>query len=62
MAEKRKKTSKTSNEERTPKTRLSAADVEHYRQLLMQKREAVFADWLQELRRTSQVTVDQDSL
>ena len=31
-------------------------------QLLMQKREAVFADWLQELRRTSQVTVDQDSL
>ena len=44
MAEKRKKTSKTSNEERTPKTRLSAADVEHYRQLLMQKRREILSN------------------
>lgn len=31
-------------------------------QLLSQKRAAVLADWLQELRRTAKVTVDQDSL
>lgn len=31
-------------------------------QLLLQKRAAIFADWLLELRRTAKVTVDQDSL
>jgi parvulin-like peptidyl-prolyl isomerase len=31
-------------------------------QLLASKREAVFADWLQQLRQTAKVTVDQDSL
>jgi parvulin-like peptidyl-prolyl isomerase len=31
-------------------------------QYLMQKREAVFADWLRQVRRTAKVTVDQDSL
>jgi parvulin-like peptidyl-prolyl isomerase len=33
-----------------------------FAQLLLQKRAAVFADWLLELRRTAKVTVDQDSL
>jgi len=38
-------------------------DKEAFRnQLLLQKRAAVFADWLLELRRTAKVTVDQDSL
>ena len=38
-------------------------DKEAFRsQLLFQKRAAVFADWLLELRRTTKVTVDQDSL
>ncbi len=38
-------------------------DKEAFRtQLLFQKRAAVFADWLLELRRTAKVTVDQDSL
>jgi parvulin-like peptidyl-prolyl isomerase len=38
-------------------------DKEAFRsQLLMQKRAAVFNDWLLELRRTAKVTVDQDSL
>lgn len=41
----------------------SNKDKEAFRsQLLMQKRAAVFADWLLELRRTAKVTVDQDSL
>ena len=38
-------------------------DKEAFRsQLLLQKRSAVFADWLLELRRTAQVSIDQDSL
>jgi parvulin-like peptidyl-prolyl isomerase len=38
-------------------------DKEAFRgQLLVQKRAAVFTDWLSELRRTAKVTLDQDSL
>ena len=44
MAEKRKKTLKTNNEEPTPKTRLSPADLEHYRQLLQQKRREIMGN------------------
>ncbi len=44
MAEKRKKTSKTEIQERTPKTRLSSADVQHYRGLLLQKRREILGN------------------
>ena len=47
MAEKRKKTSKTKTEvqERTVvKTRLSAADLQHYRDLLLQKRREILGN------------------
>jgi len=44
VAEKRKKTLKTNNEEPTPKTRLSPADLEHYRQLLQQKRREIMGN------------------
>jgi DnaK suppressor protein len=44
VAEKRKKTSKTNDEAHTPKTRLSAADLEHYRQLLLQKRKEILGN------------------
>ena len=41
----------------------NSKDKEPFRnQLLLQKRAAVFADWLQELRRQAKVTIDQDSL
>jgi len=41
VAEKRKKTPKAEVEERTPKTRLSTADLQHYRELLLQKRREI---------------------
>ena len=44
MAEKRKKTSKTEIQERTPKTRLSSADLQHYRGLLLQKRREILGN------------------
>jgi DnaK suppressor protein len=43
VAEKRKKTSKKSNKERTPKARLSPADIEHFRQLLVRKRREILS-------------------
>ncbi len=44
MAEKRKKTPKANDEAQTQKTRLSAADLEHYRQLLLQKRREILGN------------------
>ncbi len=44
MAEKRKKTSKTNVEEQTPKTRLSSADLQHFRVLLLQKRREILGN------------------
>ena len=44
MAEKRKKTPKTEVEERTPKTRLSSADLQHFRELLLQKRREILGN------------------
>jgi DnaK suppressor protein len=44
VAEKRKKTPKTEVEERTPKTRLSSADLQHYRELLLQKRREILGN------------------
>jgi RNA polymerase-binding protein DksA len=44
VAEKRKKTVKTSNEEPTPKTRVSATDLEHFKQLLLQKRREILSN------------------
>jgi RNA polymerase-binding protein DksA len=44
VAEKRKKTPKTEVEERTPKTRLSAADLQRYRALLLQKRREILGN------------------
>lgn len=44
MAEKRKKTPKTEVEERTPKTRLSSADLQHFRDLLLQKRREILGN------------------
>ena len=44
MAEKRKKTPKTEVQERTVKTRLSAADLQHYRGLLLQKRREILGN------------------
>jgi RNA polymerase-binding protein DksA len=44
VAEKRKKTSKTEVQERTPKTRLSSADLQHYRELLLQKRRQILGN------------------
>ncbi len=44
MAEKRKKTSKTEVQERTVKTRLSTADLQHYRELLLQKRREILGN------------------
>lgn len=41
VAEKRKKTSKKNEKEQTPKTRLSPADIEHFRQLLLQRRREI---------------------
>lgn len=44
MAEKRKKTPKTEVEERTPKTRLSSADLQHFRELLLEKRKEILGN------------------
>jgi DnaK suppressor protein len=44
VAEKRKKTSKTEVEEQTPKTRLSAADLQRYKELLLQKRREILGN------------------
>jgi len=44
VAEKRKKTLKTNDEEQPPKTRLSPADLEHFRQLLLQKRQEIMGN------------------
>ena len=44
MAEKRKKTPKTNNNEPTPKPRLSAAEIEHFKQLLLQKRREILGN------------------
>jgi len=44
VAEKRKKTPKTEVEERTPKTRLSSADLQHFRELLLQKRREILGN------------------
>jgi RNA polymerase-binding protein DksA len=44
VAEKRKKTPKTEVEERTPKTRLSSADLQHYRELLLEKRREILGN------------------
>ncbi len=44
MAEKRKKTSKAIVQEPTPKTRLSSADLHHYRELLLQKRKEILGN------------------
>jgi DnaK suppressor protein len=44
VAEKRKKTSKTEVQERTPKTRLRAADLQHYRELLLKKRREILGN------------------
>jgi DnaK suppressor protein len=44
VAEKRKKTPKAEVEERPVKTRLSAADVQHYRELLLQKRREILGN------------------
>ena len=44
MAEKRKKTPKTEVEERTPKTRLSSGDLQHFRELLLQKRKEILGN------------------
>jgi DnaK suppressor protein len=44
VADKRKKTSKTNGNERTSKGRLSAADVAHFRQLLLQKRREILGN------------------
>jgi RNA polymerase-binding protein DksA len=44
VAEKRKKTSKTTVQEQTPKTRLSSADLRHYRELLLQKRSEILGN------------------
>lgn len=44
MAEKRKKTPKTNEEEQTPKTRLSPTDLDHYRRLLLQKRKEILGN------------------
>jgi RNA polymerase-binding protein DksA len=41
VAEKRKKTSKKNEKEQTPKARLSPAEIEHFRQLLLQKRKEI---------------------
>ncbi len=43
MAEKRKKTLKT-DEEQTPKPRLSPADLAHYKELLLQKRREILGN------------------
>jgi len=44
VAEKRKKTPKTEVEERTPKTRLSSGDLQHFRELLLQKRKEILGN------------------
>jgi RNA polymerase-binding protein DksA len=44
VAEKRKKTPKTEVEERTPKTRLSSADLQHFRELLLEKRKEILGN------------------
>jgi DnaK suppressor protein len=44
VAEKRKKTPKTNEEEQTPKTRLSPTDLDHYRRLLLQKRKEILGN------------------
>jgi DnaK suppressor protein len=44
VAEKRKKTSKKNENEQTPKTRLSPAEIEHFRQLLLQRRKEILGN------------------
>lgn len=44
MAEKRKKTLKPGNDEQTPKTRLSPADLAHFKGLLLQKRREILGN------------------
>ncbi|MCL5282716.1 MAG: TraR/DksA C4-type zinc finger protein [Planctomycetes bacterium] len=44
MAEKRKKTSKTEVQEQTPKTHLNSADLQHFRELLLQKRKQILGN------------------
>jgi RNA polymerase-binding protein DksA len=44
VAEKRKKTPKTNDDEQTPKSRLSPADTEHFQQLLLQKRTEILGN------------------
>jgi DnaK suppressor protein len=44
VAEKRKKTTKTNDDEKTPKPRLSQADLDHFRGLLLQKRREILGN------------------
>jgi len=44
VAEKRKKTPKGNESEQTPKARLSAADLEHFRELLLRKRREILGN------------------
>ncbi len=44
MAEKRKKTPKTNESEPAPKVRLSAADLEHFQELLLRKRREILGN------------------
>jgi RNA polymerase-binding protein DksA len=44
VAEKRKKTPKTNGDEQTPKSRLSPAEIEHFQQLLLQKRTEILGN------------------
>ncbi len=44
MAEKRKKTLKVNESEPTPKTRLSPADLEHFKELLLRKRREIMGN------------------
>jgi DnaK suppressor protein len=44
VAEKRKKTTKVNAEEQTPKTRLSEAELEYFRQLLLEKRREILGN------------------
>jgi len=44
VAEKRKKTLKANESEPTPKTRLSPADLEHFRELLLRKRREILGN------------------
>lgn len=44
MAEKRKKTSKKTEKEQTPKTRLRPADIKRFQQLLLQRRKEILSN------------------